>query len=464
MKIVPKLTVAVVAGMCVVLAINGYLRVRRETSAFEAERTRRHFVVGKAIGAAVKASWTTDGEAAALATLSSSIERYDEIDARFLPAGSMETIVPASSARDRATFTSVDRTRTPAVWLTYVPVDVAGSLRGVIEMTEYARADDDRRRAIIVETVETAAALATLSALIAFFFGAILVGKPVRALIDGSRRIGRGDFEHVVALRSSDELAELGDEMNAMRARLRSTVAQLRHTDRLATLGTLASGVAHELGTPLNVVSARAEMLVGGRASGAVVDDYATAIMSAADRMTAILQKFLRFARRSDLQRKAVPPGTMVREAVDLLRPLARKRGVGLVVEPDTAGDVFVDGGQLQQVVTNLVVNAIHASPESSSVLVRVDETEAIPPRDVDGGPSECVRILVTDTGAGIAPEHLPHIFEPFFTTKDVGEGTGLGLAVSYGIVRDHGGWMTVESANGGGSTFAVFIPKKGSP
>lgn len=458
MKIVPKLTLALVAGMCLVLAINGYMRVRRETAAFEAERTRRHAIVGRAIGAAVTASWKTDGETAALTMLSSSIDRYDGMQAKWLPAHG----APVATAT--STTTKIDRTRTPAVWLTYVPVAAAGEERGVIELIEPARADEELRRGVISETLETAAALAALSAFIAFFLGEWLVGKPMRALIDGSRRIGRGDFDQQIALRSGDELAELGGEMNAMGARLTSTVAQLRHTDRLATLGKLAAGVAHELGTPLNVVSARAEMLLGDRLESELVVDYATAIASAADRMAAILQKFMRFARRSDLRRIPVPPGSIVREAVELLRPLATKHAVELVVEPDDAAAISIDGSQLQQVVTNLVMNAVHASPPGAAVVVRLEESIATPPNDIGGGPRDCIRILVIDVGDGIAPEHLPHIFEPFFTTKEVGNGTGLGLAVSYGIVRDHGGWMTVDSTIGVGTTFAVHIPKRAAP
>lgn len=461
MKIVPKLTLALVAGMCLVLAINGYLRVRRETAAFEAERTRRHSIVGRAIGAAVKASWKTDGETAALTMLSSSIDRYDGMQARWLPAGGPHG---AQSSPASSTTTKIDRTRTPAVWLTYVPVEVAGQERGVIELIERGGADEELRRGVITETLETAAALAALSALIAFFLGEWLVGKPMRALIDGSRRIGRGDFDHVIALRSRDELAELGDEMDAMRARLTSTVAQLRHTDRLATLGELAAGVAHELGTPLNVVSARAEMILGGHVGGELVVDYTTAIASAADRMAAILQKFMRFARRSDLQRTPVSPGSMVREAAELLRPLATKHGVDLVVEPDDAAPISIDGSQLQQVVTNLVMNAVHASPAGAVVVVRLEESTVAPPSDIGGAARECIRIHVTDAGDGIAPDHLPHIFEPFFTTKEVGNGTGLGLAVSYGIVRDHGGWISVDSTVGVGTTFAVHIPRRASP
>ena len=120
---------------------------------------------------------------------------------------------------------------------------------------------------------------------------------------------------------------------------------------------------------------------------------------------------------------------------------------------------VQLDDGGLDQAVTNLVVNAIHAMSQPGRVTLSVEMKRVTPPADLGGGPGDYLRLAVNDQGSGIAPDVLPHIFEPFFTTKDVGEGTGLGLSVSYGIVRDHGGWITVDSAPGRGSTFSIYLP-----
>ena len=108
-----------------------------------------------------------------------------------------------------------------------------------------------------------------------------------------------------------------------------------------------------------------------------------------------------------------------------------------------------MDAGQLQQVLTNLVMNGLQAMKRPGTVRVRAEHVRATPPADVGGPEADWVRLDVEDEGDGIAPEVLPHIFEPFFTTKDVGEGTGLGLSVSYGIVREHGGWIAVRSEPG---------------
>ncbi len=462
MKIVPKLTVALVAGMCIVLGINGYIRVTRETRALEDERLRRHAVIARAVRTAVRATWKVDGEEAALATLEATVARHGPIDANWYPAGSLALEHLDGAARARSPtepVTSIDHSVEPPVWYTYVPVDIGGQRRGEIELAEAATSDRDNARSIISETLKTAAGLAALSAVIAFVLGHWFVGRPVRILAAKAQRIGRGEFGDPVELRSHDELAGLAREINAMCERLATTIDQLRHADRLATVGKLASGVAHELGTPLNVVSARAEMILAGRTSAEESREYARVIAAAAERMTAIISQLLQFARRKNVQRDARDVAALVRDTADLLRPLAKRRNVEIDIDIGTVRQASVDAGQLQQVVTNLVMNAVQASKDGGRVKVSVLETNESPPADIGGPRRDGVSICVEDEGAGIRPEDLPHIFEPFFTTKPVGDGTGLGLAVSYGIVRDHGGWISVESKVDGGSTFSAFLP-----
>jgi signal transduction histidine kinase len=260
-------------------------------------------------------------------------------------------------------------------------------------------------------------------------------------------------------LKQKDEFGLLATELNAMSGQLVSTLEQLRHADRLTTVGQLASGVAHELGTPLNVVLARAGMIAAGDTTPEETKEYARVVVGATERMAKIIRQLLQFARRKGPQRAPTDMRGLVRDVLDLLAPLAAKRGVSVAAAgSDVRAEANVEVGELQQVITNLVMNAVQATPSGGKVEVTLTDERARAP-EADAREQSCLCMRVKDTGAGIAAEHIPRIFEPFFTTKDVGEGTGLGLAVTYGIVRDHGGWISVDSAPGSGTTFAVFLP-----
>jgi signal transduction histidine kinase len=151
----------------------------------------------------------------------------------------------------------------------------------------------------------------------------------------------------------------------------------------------------------------------------------------------------------------------MAKQSIDLVRPLARKKNVDLsVVSDDDEAVASTDAVQLQQALTNLLINAIQASDDGRPVEVQVARERAFAPVELGGKENDYVCLRVKDEGAGIARENLEHVFEPFFTTKDVGEGTGLGLSVAYGIVRDHGGWIAVESEIGRGTRFSMYLPR----
>jgi signal transduction histidine kinase len=471
MKLVQKLTAALVAGTCVVLATNGYLRVRRETATLDEDRVRDHDLIGHSLAAATEAVWRSDGRAPAIAMLQATNTRSTEIRIAWSDTPP-EGFDAAALARTRAgeglrRIADDDRRQT------YVPVDVDGLRRGYIELSESRVAEHRRVRLIVFDTIAMTLALMLVSAAVSVALGFLLVGRPVRALAEKARRIGRGDFSGPVALRARDELGELAGEMNAMCEQLVeanervahetatriATLEQLRHADRLTTVGKLASGVAHELGTPLNVVSARAAMIASGEATGAEIPEYARIIVDASKRMTAIIRQLLTFARRSQTSRARVDARALVDEALNMLRTLAKKSNASIALHGAGDATVDADAGHIQQVVTNLVVNAIQAMPSGGAIDVTIAREHAAPPPQYGGAAGNYVCIRVRDEGVGIPEGALEHIFEPFYTTKDVGEGTGLGLSVSFGIVQEHGGWITVDSEPGKGSTFRIYLP-----
>ena len=150
----------------------------------------------------------------------------------------------------------------------------------------------------------------------------------------------------------------------------------------------------------------------------------------------------------------------VVDTAIGLLSPLCKGAGVKIVVEGRNDLRAFINTGKILQVITNLMMNALHAMPQGGTLTLRLERVEVESPKDKHAASGAFVKLSVTDTGVGIPPDSLQNIFEPFFTTKAEGQGTGLGLTVCHGIIRDHGGFMEVESQLDQGTTFYVYLPK----
>ncbi len=243
----------------------------------------------------------------------------------------------------------------------------------------------------------------------------------------------------------------------------RSALDQLRHAERLNTVGKLASGLAHELGTPLNVVAGRAHLIAAGRLDAEGVKRSARIIAEQSGRMAVLVRQLLTFARRGGVETAPVELDALAREATELLEPIAKPKHVELRL----AGEPVVaraNRAELMQVLTNLVANAVDAMPRGGAVTLTARTESAHLPEVAGAGVRQWAVIEVADEGSGIAAAVLPRIFDPFFTTKDIGEGTGLGLAIVFGIVRDHGGAIRVESRIGQGTTFRVYLPACQSP
>ncbi len=175
--------------------------------------------------------------------------------------------------------------------------------------------------------------------------------------------------------------------------------------------------------------------------------------------MTRIIGQLLAFARASTPRKVPVDLRIVVQQTIDMLDSIAEKQKVRLTFAPDAEEAVAeIDAGQIQQVLTNLAINAIQAMPNGGQVQFFIRR----PASPLPGGdsPTASFAVEVHDQGVGIPEEHMQQLFEPFFTTKEVGAGTGLGLSIAYGIVREHGGWIEVTSRVGEGSCFTVFLPQ----
>ncbi len=477
MKLVPKLTLAFITVTVVIHAQGAYRRVARESRTYSEDRDRDVTLVAKSMADAAAGVWHAQGEAAAQAMIVH-VSHHDEsvrvrwvCDGADLPAGtSLECGALMALKRDEAAHAVGEERR-----FAYAPVVIDDTTRGAIEVSASLAPEQGFVQRTIADTAKNNIINTSILLVVSFFLGVWLVARPTRALVEKARRVGRGDFEGPLVLRANDEFGELAREMNSMSTQLGELVGQvktesaarvdameqLRHADRLTTVGKLASGIAHELGTPLNVIEARSSMIASGEATGEAARQYAQIVVDASDRMTKIIRQLLTFARRRGPEKVKSDLVEMARQSIDLVRPLARKKSVDLsVVSNGHDAVASTDAMQIQQALTNLLVNAIQASEDGRPVEVRIDHQRVRPPADLGGSEDDYVCLRVKDEGAGIARENLEHVFEPFFTTKDVGEGTGLGLSVAYGIVRDHGGWIAVESEVGRGTRFSMYLPR----
>ncbi len=367
------------------------------------------------------------------------------IDGQEVPSAEQKTVARSMSS---VSVTDANGTRTA---YSYVPLKVDGKNLGTVEVSQSVSDQDSLVRDSVNASLLSLLGVAGLSALVIYWGGVQLVGKPLDKLIDQVNQIGKGKLDQPPALTSHDELGRLAAAISQMSHRLSAQRDTIRHTDRLGTIGTLAAGVAHEMGTPLNVVSGRAGLIASGKLSAEEVVSSAQTIKSESERMTAIIRQLLDFARQTPSPHGVIELQEIVSRTCDLMRPLVRKSEAELVLEStDAAMEIDGDAAQVQQVLTNLISNAIAAMPSGGTVTVSLG-------RDED---TDRVWVDVRDTGVGIRAENLNQVFEPFYTTKDVGEGTGLGLSIAYGIVREHGGEITVDSQQGQGTTFRVSFPR----
>ena len=290
----------------------------------------------------------------------------------------------------------------------------------------------------------------------------LVLSRQVRSI----RALGEGAPGAPLPVTRRDELGEVAEAFNRMAEQLEGTgqrlllesdralelEQQLRRAETLAVAGKLTSGIAHEVGTPLNIISGRAEILLKSLPADHPGRPDLEVIVGQIDRISGIIRSLLDTVRQQKPEIQPVPVPPLLQRLVPLLDHLARRRGVTIATKAtEPLPEVAADPNQMQQVLINLLMNALEATPRGGHISV---ETWACPN---DGRPG--VAVAVSDTGSGISGEALPRVFEPFFTTKPQGQGTGLGLSICRDILREHGGTLAVQSRSGQGTTFTAWLP-----
>ncbi len=491
MKLTHKLSITIACSVTMIVGVYAFSEVRRETTLFESNLVRDSTVLGTATARATAHIWERDGERSVVDFVDSMgtggpsgpgmVVRWVWLDGTAGDANApelpVEKLRPVTTGQQMSLLWPPPGDSSEAMY-TYIPVSLPETRRAAIEV----RQSLSSQRAYIRETILRASielvALLLLSALSVLALAKLMLERPMRKLIDHTRRIAAGNLTDRIVV-SRDELGELTVEMNTMTERLalarddvdRATAAKvaavehLHRAERLTTVGKLAAGMAHEIGTPLNVITGHAQLVTEEYPAGSSAHDNSVIVAEQAHRVAGIVRQLLDFARsRAPVQvsQDLVP---VAQRVGSLMKAVAEKRDVILEVIGTPGGlRGRVDAGQLEQVLTNLVMNAIHATRGRGTITVGLERCHAQPPADLGREPGDHACIFVKDEGSGIRPDVLPRIFEPFFTTKDTGEGTGLGLSVVHGIVKQHGGWIEVSTELGTGTCFSVYLPLATEP
>lgn len=340
----------------------------------------------------------------------------------------------------------------------YEPIkDVLGNVVGILYVGILERPYDDLRGRIIWIFLGITGLGIALALVISYFLSRSILG-PVDQLVDGAERLARGELDHRIGCRSSDEIGKLCEAFNNMgeslldRDRLiwENTQRQLTQSEKMASVGRLAAGVAHEINNPLTGVLTFSSLLLEQENLPEEAKEDLTVIVEETTRCREIIRNLLDFARETKPEITPVDINQVITRTLDIVRHQSLFQNIAIEeqLRPDLP-EIPADSSQIQQVILNLILNAAAAMPDGGRLILSTNY----------GADRRFVKVSVRDTGTGIPKGDLETIFDPFFTTKEQGKGTGLGLAVSYGIVQRHNGTITVTSRVGKGSTFEVNLP-----
>jgi signal transduction histidine kinase len=288
------------------------------------------------------------------------------------------------------------------------------------------------------------------------------IATPIRTLEKITKKIALGDFSESIEVKGRDELSSLEASFNLMEEKLKNAHWSLEHTieklmekqaqlveaEKLASVGKLAAGIAHEINNPLTAVLTFSNLMLEQCPPSDPRHDKLKLMVRETDRARTIVRQLLNFGRETVIKPEKININHPVSEIADSLVAQDAFKGIELSMNlGEDLPDVYADPAQIGQVVLNILLNAIHAITPPG----RIEVTTSANGNNVD--------IIFSDTGRGISEEYIRKIFDPFFTTKDASKGTGLGLAVSYGIIKKHGGDIEVASTEGKGTTFTVRLP-----
>jgi two-component system NtrC family sensor kinase len=315
-----------------------------------------------------------------------------------------------------------------------------------------------------------------------------MIYLPLSDLESGAEKLAAGDLENTIPIRSKDEFGQLAESFNSMTIALRKSRAELQdwgktleqkveeatrelhkvqaesaRSEKLASVGLLAAGIAHELNNPLTGVLTFSYLVRKNLPDGSPDAEDLDLVIRETKRCASIIRRLLDFSREKTPEKTFSNLNTLIEETVRLIAQAAQVNNIEISTHLEAQmPDIWLDENLIKQVIMNMLVNAQHAIEGAGRITIRTRMLKA------DACPvsikkrQEVVEISITDTGCGIPPGDMQRIFDPFFTTKGVGKGTGLGLSVSHGTIEAHGGVIEVDSTVGKGTEFRIYLPVDG--
>jgi signal transduction histidine kinase len=531
-SIATRVTLLTVLLVTLALGVYGTLSMRGRRAERTAELERQTWLFGSALKVALEAA-AQDGlyeDLHGLIGRMQAAERTIEVtyqdllqpgeDAVFPPGSSARLVrQPNPDAGREERRRRVEITRQPYGEHIYISgrevyaysLPIVDNKHRMVAIIDLQRDKSELEQEMLRATRDVVLTLGGLAALLAILVSLTVrqeFSAPLLRLVGGIDEVTRGDYTGAILRERNDEVGLLADRFNEMTQSLREArneilagvdaklqlEQRLRHSDKLATIGQLAANIAHEVGTPLNVIGGRARVMSRRAEDPTAVQKNADIIATQAERITKIIQQLLDYARRKAPARSDVDLRKVCLSTLDFLEVQLTTRHVAAQLHPFAVptppqpesqieravrGDeslgtlkppaqpiVVGDSDQLQQVCLNLCINAIQAMPEGGSLDLSLEGIVRRKPGLDKAPPGAYVMLAVADTGIGIDEADLSRIFEPFYSTKTDGKtgkdgpsGSGLGLSVSAGIVKDLDGWIECERRPTGGTIFRVFLP-----
>jgi two-component system NtrC family sensor kinase len=458
MKVAAKIILVASLAFLPILGVHTALSLRREEKLFRSDMERDLSLLGSHLREISILEWSRSGNQGVKLFLGSEVEANPGVAVAWREA--------------TRTTRGLGESEDALVWVE--PVVIDGTAVGEIVLTETLAP----MRAYLHSTLLWLGVLTFLlisGGLVAVsFLSHRLIGRRLNRLVAFAAETGAGRLGRSVDVGGRDEITHLGSSLSAMSKALAAAhndaerlnderlmmLQHLRHADRLASLGRLAGSVAHELGTPLNVVMGHANRISEGTTTPSETKESAATIHRQVKRMETTIRDILGFAKQAPGREERIDLNAVAQDVCRLLQPLAQRQGVRLEVDaPPASARVRGRVVQIEQVLSNLVSNAVDASPEGGEVSLEIAREERVP--KTGGKARRVVVVRVRDRGPGIAEADIGHVFEAFYTSKAAGQGTGLGLWLAEGIVCDHGGIIEVENCSEGGACFTVVLPEE---